>query len=253
LGLSQHHLSSLVLPSAAGGAYTAPGSVDEAAGGMDYAEARRRMVDGQVKPNRVTDPRILRAMQEVPRELFVPPSLKVRALADEDLALGGGRVLLQPMVIAKLLQLAEPSPADRVLLLASGTGYGAALLAHMGCQVVAVEDDKALLDIAGPALAASELPAGAIRQEQGDPATGFPAGAPYDLILIEGAVPSVPPVLVEQLNEGGRLVAIRRAPGEVGTAILGRRVAGHLSIAQAFDMRGTLIPAFAPKTGFQFA
>ncbi|MFH5925738.1 protein-L-isoaspartate O-methyltransferase family protein [Roseomonas xinghualingensis] len=252
LGLSPHHGATPVLPSGAGDAYTPPGSVDEAAGGMNYAEARRRMVDGQVRPNRVTDHRILRAMQEVPRELFVPENLRVRSLSDEDLALGGGRVLLQPMVIAQLLQLAEPRPAERVLLLASGTGYGAALLAHMGCQVVAVEDDKALLELAGPALAASDLPAGAIRQHQGNPAAGFPDGAPYDLILIEGAVSSVPPALVDQLTDGGRLVAIRCAPGEAGSAIIGRRVAGHLSIAEAFDVRGTPIPAFAPKPGFQF-
>jgi protein-L-isoaspartate(D-aspartate) O-methyltransferase len=219
---------------------------------MDYAEARRRMVDGQVRPNRVTDPRILLAMQEVPREFFVPAALRVRALSDEDLALGGGRVLLQPMVIARLLQLAGPGAAERVLVLASGTGYGAALLAHMGCQVVAVEDDKALLESAGPALASSGLAAGSVRQQVGNPAAGFPEGAPYELIVIEGAIPAVPPSLVEQLAEGGRLVAIRREPGEAGSAIIGRRVGGHLSVVDAFDVRGTLLPAFTPKPAFQF-
>ncbi|WP_424136449.1 protein-L-isoaspartate O-methyltransferase family protein [Roseomonas chloroacetimidivorans] len=219
---------------------------------MDYAEARRRMVDGQIKPNRVTDPRIFRAMQEVPRELFVPANLRSRALADEDLALGGGRVLLQPMVIARLIQTAAPRTAERVLVAASGTGYGAALLGHMGCQVVAVEDDPALLAIAGPALASAGLPPGAVRQQQGNPAAGFPEAAPYDLIVVEGAIPAVPPALAEQLSEGGRIVAIRLTPGKAGAAILGRRVAGQLSTVEVFDVRGTLLPAFAPKPHFQF-
>ncbi|MFC0384138.1 protein-L-isoaspartate O-methyltransferase family protein [Muricoccus vinaceus] len=220
---------------------------------MDYAEARRRMVDGQVKPNRVTDPRILLAMLEVPRELFVPPALRVRALADEDLALGRGRVLLQPMTIGRMIQLAAPRPGERVLVLSAGTGYGAALLAHMGVQVIALEDDAVLADLGGAAIAASNLPPGALRRETGLPPAGFPAGAPFDLILVEGAVPAVPPALVQQLAEGGRLVAIRQPPGEVGAAILGRRVGAAFSVVEAFDVQGTLLPAFTPRAGFVLA
>jgi protein-L-isoaspartate(D-aspartate) O-methyltransferase len=220
---------------------------------MDFAEARRQMVDGQVRPNRVTDPRIILAMQEIPRERFVPPALVSRALADQDLALGHGRILLQPMTIGRLLQLALPRPGERALVVASGTGYGAALLAHMGLQVMAVEDDDALLAIATVALAGSGLPPGAIRQERGDPAAGCAAAAPYDLILIEGAFPAVPPALSAQLAEGGRLVGIRHASGEAGAAILGRRVGGTFSAVDAFDARGTLLPAFAPKPAFLFA
>lgn len=220
---------------------------------MDYAEARRRMVDGQVRPNRVTDPRILEAMRDVPRELFVPPALRVRALADEDLALGGGRVLLQPMIIGRMLQLAAARPGERVLVLAAGPGYGAALLAHAGAQVVAVEDDPALAALGDAAIAASGLPAGSLRRQAGSSAEGLPEGAPYDLILIEGALPAVPPALTAQLTEGGRVVAIRSAPGQVGSAILGRRVGGALSIVEAFDIPGTLmplLPAFEPRPGF---
>ncbi|TPG61008.1 protein-L-isoaspartate O-methyltransferase [Roseomonas nepalensis] len=220
---------------------------------MDFAEARRRMVDGQVKPNRVTDPRILLAMQEVPRELFVPPALRTRALADEDLALGRGRVLLQPMTIARMIQIATPRPGERVLVVSAGTGYGAALLAHMGVTVIALEDDAVLADMGGAGIAASGLAPGALRREAGLAPGGFPAGAPYDLILVEGAVPAVPPALVEQLAEGGRLVAIRQPPGEVGAAIIGRRVGGSFSATQAFDVQGTPLPAFAPRPGFSLA
>ncbi|WP_426957236.1 protein-L-isoaspartate O-methyltransferase family protein [Muricoccus radiodurans] len=219
---------------------------------MDFAEARRNMVNGQVKPNGVTDPRIFQAMQDIPRERFAPPALASRALADEDLALGGGRVLLQPMTIAKLIQLALPRPGERALVVASGTGYGAAILASVGVSVVAVEGDEALLAVAGPALASSGLPTGSLRQIAGDPAAA-PEGGPYDLILIEGAVPSIPPTLSGALAEGGRLVGIRVLAGRSGAAVIGRRIAGSFSVVEAFDASAPILPAFAPKPGFVFA
>lgn len=220
---------------------------------MDFAEARRRMVDGQIRPNRVTDPRILEAMREIPRELFVPEALRVRVLADEDLALGHGRVLLQPMTVARLIQLAAPRPGERVLVLAAGPGYGAAVLAHSGAQVVAVEDDAAIAALGEEGIAASALPPGSLRRQTGPSLAGLAEGAPYDLILIEGAVPAVPPALVEQLVQGGRLVAICRGPGESGSAIIGRRVGASLSTVKAFDVAGTLLPAFMPRPGFVLA
>jgi len=220
---------------------------------MDYAEARRRMVDGQIKPNRVTDPRIMEAMRDVPRELFVPEVHRARALSDEDLALGGGRVLIQPMAIARLIQLAAARPGERALVLAAGPGYGAALLAHMGLQVTAVEDDAALAALGEAALAAAALPPGALRRHTGPSPQGWAEGAPYDLILVEGTIPEVPPALAEQLSEGGRLVALRRRAGEVGSAITGRRVGGTLSVVAGFDMQGTLLPAFVPRAGFALA
>ncbi|MCR0981333.1 protein-L-isoaspartate O-methyltransferase family protein [Roseomonas populi] len=220
---------------------------------MDFAEARRRMVDGQVKPNRVTDPRIFLAMQEIPRELFVPEALRARALADEDLQLGKGRALMQPMTLARLLQLAAPRAGERVLVPSAGAGYAAAVLAHMGAQVIAVEEDASLAESGRAAIAASRLPPGALRQEAGAATAGFPAGGPYDLIFVEGGIPAVPDTLIEQLTEGGRVVAIRLAPGETGTAIVGRRAGAGLRIEEAFDLRGTAIPAFAPKPGFVLA
>ncbi|MBP0492815.1 protein-L-isoaspartate O-methyltransferase family protein [Pararoseomonas indoligenes] len=220
---------------------------------MDFAEARRRMVDGQVKPNRVTDPRIFLAMQEIPRELFAPEALRVRSLSDEDLPLGQGRAMMQPLSLSRLLQLAAPRVGERVLVPAAGTGYAAAVLAHMGAQVIAVEEDAGLAALGAAAIAASGLPPGSLRQESGAAAAGFPAGGPYDLIFLEGGVPAVPPSLVEQLTEGGRVVTIRMAPGETGSAIVGRRAGAALRIEEAFDLRGTAIPAFAPKLGFMLA
>ena len=110
-----------------------------------FAEARNNMVDSQVRPNKVTDPRIIAAMRQLPRERFLPPGLAALAYADEDVPLGDGRVLMEPMVIARLVQLTAIAAGERALVVAAGTGYGAALLAACGARVTALEETAALL------------------------------------------------------------------------------------------------------------
>ncbi|RAI60288.1 protein-L-isoaspartate O-methyltransferase family protein [Roseicella frigidaeris] len=218
---------------------------------MDFADARKRMVDGQLRPNKVTDPRVLDAMRELPRESFVPASLRMRAYADEDVPLPGGRALIEPMVIARLAQLAAVRPGDRALVLCAGSGYGAAVLARCGAQVTAVESDAALAGLAASALAAC-LPAGAVRLETGSPAEGHPGGAPYDAILIEGEVPEVPPAIAAQLAEGGRLVTVLGGGRRTGVAVLARKLGGAVSVTPAFDCATIALPDFAPAPGFVF-
>lgn len=218
---------------------------------MDYADARRRMVDGQLRPNRVTDPRVLDAMRELPRERFLPPGLRSRAYTDEDVPLPGGRAMLEPMVLARLVQLAAVRPGDRALVVCSGTGYGAAVLATMGAQVVALEDDPTLAAIAREALAAC-LPAGAVRLVSGRPAEGYAAGAPYDAILIEGEVPEIPESLSAQLAEGGRLVTVIGRGNRQGAAVLGRRLGTSFTVTPVFDCATPALPAFTPAPGFVF-
>jgi protein-L-isoaspartate(D-aspartate) O-methyltransferase len=218
---------------------------------MDYADARRRMVDGQIRPNKVTDSRLIEALGGVPRELFLPAGLRGRAYADEDVALPGGTTLLAPMTLAKLLQLAAVRPGDRALVVCAGTGYGAAVLAHIGARVTAVEADASLREIARAAIATC-LPAGAVRLEGGDPVAGFAGGAPYDLILLEGAVPALPEALAAQLAEGGRMVAVQGPGGRACRAVLGRRIGGTLSASPAFDCAAAPLAAFAPEPGFVF-
>ena len=138
--------------------------------GMDFDDARIRMVDSQIRPNKVTDSRILTAMRRLPRERFLPPELAVRAYSDEDVPLGNGRVLTEPMVIARLIQLAAPIPGESALVVAAGTGYGAAVLAGCGVRVVALEEVPDLLGIARVALAARR------RMSPGRPARWPPAG-----------------------------------------------------------------------------
>lgn len=216
---------------------------------VDFARARRFMRDGQLTPNGVTDPLLLRAMDEIPRELFLPPQMRHRAYADEAVPLGAGRVLLAPMVLARLLQLALPQPGERALVLCAGPGYGAAVLARMGLQVLAIEAEPALVAAARHAV---DFGLAGNRPEitQGDPRLGAAQGAPFRLILIEGAVEAVPQALFSQLGEGGRLVTIHRAVGRVGRAVLYRRAGGAVSEIAGLDAAAPLLPAFSSAPGF---
>ena len=220
---------------------------------LEFVEARNRMVDSQVRPNKVTDPRILTAMRRLPREAFLPPALAARAYADEDVPLGGaagdGRVLMAPMALARLVQLAAPLPGDRALVVAAGSGYGAAVLAACGARVVALEDDPALRARAATALGEH---APGVELVAGAPAAGWPAGAPYDVILIEGAVSEIPATLAGQLRaSGGRLVTVRLADG-IGQAVLAEPVGGGLRARPMFDCPTAPLPALRPAPGFVF-
>jgi protein-L-isoaspartate(D-aspartate) O-methyltransferase len=218
---------------------------------MDYADARKRMVDGQLRPSRVTDPRVLDAMRELPRENFLPPTARARAYADEDVPLPGGRALIEPMVLARLVQLAAVRPGDRALVVCAGTGYGAAVLGRCGARVTALESDETLLGIAREALAAA-LPTGTVRIETGSPPRGFAAGAPYDVILIEGEVPEIPNAIADQLAEGGRLVTVLGGGRRNGIAVLTRRLGGSVTTTPVFDCATNALPEFTPAPGFVF-
>lgn len=215
----------------------------------DFSRARRFMLDGQLTPNGVTDPLLLAAMGEIAREAFLPAALRHRAYADEAVPLGEGRVLLAPMVLARMLQMALPQPGERALVLSAGTGYGAAILARMGLKTLAIEADPALVDLARSTIGFA-LTANRPDILHADPRLGSPPGAPFRLILIEGAVQEVPAALFSQLGEGGRLVTIRRDPGRVGRAVLYRRAGGAVSEISGLDAAAPLLPDFAAEPGF---
>jgi len=214
---------------------------------MDYADARRRMVDGQIRPNKVTDPRLLEALRELPRELFLPPALRTRAYIDEDVPLPGGRALMEPMVLARMVQTLAPRAGGRALVVCAGTGYGAAVLARMGADVTAVEDDAALAAIAREAFAAC-LPPAAVRMAESLP----PEGEAFDAILVEGEVPAVPEEVSRLLAEGGRLAAAVGAGRRNGVAVLGQRLGGAVTLTPAFDCAVAALPAFAAPARFVF-
>lgn len=218
---------------------------------MDYAAARHNMVESQIRTNQVTDPSVVAAMDALPRELFVPKQLRGIAYVDEDLDLGNGRYLMEPMVLARLLQAAEIRSTDVVLDVGCGTGYSTAVLARMASAVVALECDAELAARAGGLLA--ELGADNAAVVTGPLAEGYTAQAPYDVIVLGGAVAEPPPALCSQLADGGRLMAIVAGNGTgVGKATVTTRTAGTFSRRIVFDAATPLLPGFAPDLGFVF-
>ncbi len=217
----------------------------------DFAAARRHMVDGQVRTADVTDLRIISAMLEVPRERYVPP--RAEGLAYLDLGMGlaaagaAARSLLKPMVLAKLIQAADIPPDGRVLAVGCATGYSAAVLARIAGQVVALEQDDSLATGAQAALAG--LPN--VTFVKGALADGWPKAAPYDAILIDGAIEFVPPALSAQLKEGGRLVAVLGG-GPGASAMLYRRSGTELGGRAIFDAAAALLPGFTKEPAFAF-
>jgi protein-L-isoaspartate(D-aspartate) O-methyltransferase len=220
---------------------------------LDFAAARDHMVDSQLRPNRIVDPRIIRAMRSLPRERFVPPALASMAYIDEDLALPGGRVLMEPLVLARLVQLARLQKGERVLVVGAGSGYGAALFASCGAAVTALEQDEELL-----AAARRVLPAVAPDVVvQSDSLRAGLAG-PWDVIMIEGAVREIPPAIGAELNpHGGRLVTVLAQSPGLGKGVLAEPVnpgAPHpmLRSQPYFDCATPYLAAFLPPPAFKF-
>lgn len=214
------------------------------------ADARKRMVDSQIRPNKVTDPRILAAMRHLPREKFLPEGAAALAYADEDVPLGNGRFMMEPMVLARLLQIAEPKEGERALVVAAGTGYGAAVLSQCGPRVTAVEEDPALLAIARDALGA-EAPG--VHLVSGALDAGWLAGAPYDIILIEGAVKAIPNAIAQQLKmSGGRVVTVISGPGRTNQAVLAEATSFGLRAQPVFDCGTPPLPSLLPAAEFVF-
>jgi len=214
------------------------------------AEARNRMVDSQLRPNRVIDPRIIGAMRRLPRERFLPANVAALAYADQDVPLGNDRALLQPMAIARLVQLAAPLAGEHALVVAAGTGYGAALLASCGPRVTALEEDPALLSIARHVL--PEF-ARTVSLVSGPLAAGWPGEAPYDIILLEGAVHDIPPALAQQLrNDTGRLVTVICKDGLTSYAVLAEATAAGLRAQPMFDCPAPELPSLRPVPAFVF-
>ena len=214
----------------------------------DFAAQRRNMVDGQVRTADVTDLRVVSAMMEVPRERFVPASAAALAYLDRDLPVGeGGRRLLKPMVLAKLVQAAGIGPADRLLDVGCATGYAASLLSRLAAEVVALEQDEGLLAAARAGLAGLSN----VRLVAGPLEAGWQAAAPYDVILLEGATEVVPEPLCRQLKDGGRLVCVQGA-GPDAKAVLYLRSGDDIGARALFDAGAATLPGFAKAPVFSF-
>ena len=215
-----------------------------------HETARAKMIDCQLRPNKVTDERIINAFARIRRELFVPEHLRGVAYVDEDLPLGKGRYLMEPMVAARLLQAAMPDRKDTALVVGAGVGYEATLLALLARSVVALEEDAELARLGRAALVDHRIAAVSYVEEP--LSAGHRQRAPYDVILFGGTVATIPPEIAAQLSEGGRLAAVLRPGQGVGRATLATRTGGVLAQRVIFDAATPLLPGFVPKPAFVF-
>ena len=222
---------------------------------MDYAEARRIMVDRQIRTADVTDRDIIDAIGEIPREMFVPADLRPIAYSDADLPLtrpapgAQQRFLVEPTVLARLAQLAEIDRDDIVLDIGCGTGYSSAFLSLLANSVVALESDEALAETATETLL--DLDIGNAAVLTGPLEAGYPSEGPYDVILMAGSVEFVPEALLDQLKRGGRLVTIVGV-GPAGMATCYCRNGGEVSRRAAFSIAAPALPGFTKPKAFEF-
>ena len=216
-----------------------------------FATARKTMVDCQLRPSKVTDQFILDAFMTIPREDFVGKQQRALAYVDEDLPLSGGRCLMEPMVLARLLQALEIRPDDSVLIVGAGCGYGSAVAAKLAGSVIAIETRANLVDKAQDVLVSIGIDNAAIVKSR--LVDGYPEEGPYDRILIEGGVETVPVNLLKQLTPKGRLAAIYRKPGHpVGVASVWTRSGKEFTRTPLFDARVPNLDEFNAKVEFSF-
>lgn len=212
---------------------------------QSFDAMRRAMVASQLRTTGVNDPRVLRAMGEVPRERFVAPERAALAYADATVPLGGGRALSPPMALGLLLTEARLTGSERVLVVGSGSGYAVAVLAKLVRSVVAVETDATL------AAHARATVGGDVEFVEGPLEAGYAKGAPYDFVLIDGVVDDVPQAIVDQVADGGRIAAALNDQGVTRLAI-GRVASGKLGMKIFADAAAAPLPGFAKAQAFSF-
>jgi protein-L-isoaspartate(D-aspartate) O-methyltransferase len=218
---------------------------------VDFDTARMNMVESQLRTNKVTDQRVLEAFETVPRERFVPRHLKSLAYIDEDLRIAGERYMVEPMVLARLLDHADLKASDMVLVVGSGSGYPLAVLSRIVATVIGLESDKALAEQSEAVL--RDLSVDNVVVIQGDMAQGYKKQGPYDLILTNGAVGEVPKTLTDQLApEGGRLITVIRGEAGPGKATAMERWGEAVGRRTLFDANTPVLPGLERRRGFVF-
>lgn len=205
------------------------------------------MVDTQVRPSDVTKFPIIDAMLSVPREAFVPSTMREAAYIGENLDIGGGRVLLEPRTLAKMLDVLDIKPTEVILDIAPGLGYSTAVLAHMAEFVIGVEDDESRAEEAQSILSEQGIDNAAIIS--GALAEGAAKSGPYDVIILQGAVEVLPDSLLAQLKDGGRIVSIF-AEGDLGVVRIGYKMDRRINWRMAFNAGAPVLTGFAKKAEF---
>ena len=212
----------------------------------NFEHMRQAMVASQLRTTGVNDPRVVAAMREVPRERFVPSDRIALAYADAVVSIGHGRQLNSPMALGRMLTEAHLRGSERALVIGAATGYAAAVLARLAGSVVAVEESPELAAFAREALAGTD-----VELVEGPLTQGHRAGAPYDFILIDGAVEYVPQVIVDQVADGGE-VALALLEDGVSRLCVGRVVAGAFGTTAFSDTAAAVLPGFEKPRTFSF-
>lgn len=216
---------------------------------MDFEQARKTMVETQLRPSGVTDPGLLHVLRTLPRERFIPPAQRSFAYGDLDIALSGERQLLAPRTLARLVQALEINAGARVLEIAGATGYGSALMAGLGGSITLLEPSADMSFMARAAL--DSCGCGTVKIVSTDCRMGWPEGAPYDAIVLHGAAQCVPDAWLDQLGEGGRLAVIVRE-GSAGTARLYTKSRGVCGYRALFDAQPAILPGLEKAPTFVF-
>lgn len=207
----------------------------------DYKARRTMMVDTQVRPSDVTKFPIIDALLTVPREAYLPKALREAAYIGENISLGGGRVLLEPRTLAKMLDGLDIQPTDLILDVGCTYGYSAAVLAQLADAVVAVEQNEDMATIAQETLSANDVDNAAV--VDAPLSKGAAKHGPYDVIVVQGAVQEIPQLLTDQLKEGGRMAAIFMEDA-LGVVRLGYKIDGAMNWRFAFNASAPILPGF---------
>ena len=213
----------------------------------DFAKLRTMMVDTQVRPSDVTKFPIIEAMLTVARENFVPRSQREAAYVGEHVALGNGRVTLDPRVLAKMLDVLNIQNDELVLDIGTGLGYSSAVISRMAQAVIAIEEDDALAGDAATAL--SDAGADNVVVETAALAVGAPQHGPYDVVVLQGAVETIPAAILDQVKDGGRICAIF-LDGPLGIARIGYKLNNEITWRLAFNATAPVLPGFEADRAF---
>jgi protein-L-isoaspartate(D-aspartate) O-methyltransferase len=217
---------------------------------MDYAAARQHMIDSQIKTNKVTNPSVIEALAALPREAFVDEAQRKLAYIDRPIAIGAGRRMTEPMVLARLLQTANLKGTETALVVGAGTGYSAAVLSRLVKKVVALESAAELAGRAKVIL--DQLGITNISVVTGDLTAGRPGDGPFDFILVDGAAELVPDALTAQLADRGRLAVVIKDQGVVGRGTLFTKADGVVSPRTIFEADAEVLPGFTRPQRFVF-
>lgn len=217
---------------------------------MDFAQARKVMVDSQVRVNDVTSSEVVSAFSSIPREVFVPKGMRASAYAELEIETSDARAMWLPRDLGKILVALEAEASDVSLVIGAGAGYSAALLGHMTDAVIALEDDEALVDAMAERFA--EIGMDKAVPVQGALSDGLAEQGPFDIILVAGMIEEVPQAWLDQLSDGGSLAVVVATGRGVGAARIYKRAGDTFSYREAFECCPPILPGFEAEKAFVF-